>query len=158
MRTALSNDCAFDECVTTVAWLALAVDAHVMIVLACLAPQVPVIVEGCPSMLYPLGEYSNDSFMQQVNFARGQAISSTRCMNTSIMKCLVSIVSHPATTAWSSRACLMLLLRPAKAAVKCSVVKVSLSGSGPRFAKTSRSCARDHSAMRPNLRGSVKSR
>src|SRR6266481_6233564 len=92
VRTPLSDDNTLNQCIATAAQLAfLVIDAHVIIVLACLTPQVPIIVKGCPSMLYTQSEHGNDPFMQQVNFARGQAISSTRWMNTGIVKRFVSI-------------------------------------------------------------------
>ena len=42
-------------------------------------------------MLYTQSEYGNDPFMQQVNFARGQAVSPMCWMNAGIVKGLVSI-------------------------------------------------------------------
>jgi hypothetical protein len=64
MRTSLSDDNTFYQRAATHARLAfLAVNTHMIVVLACLTPQVPIIVKGCPSMLDTQGEYSDNSFM-----------------------------------------------------------------------------------------------
>src|SRR5262245_59380287 len=97
MSAALSDDHAFDECPAAAARLALLViDAHMVIIVARLAPEIAVIVEGGATVFDTQGERRDNAFVQLVDLVRGKAVCTAQGMNTSGEECFIGInVTHP---------------------------------------------------------------
>ena len=65
MRTALSDYNALDWCATTLARLPLLViDKYMIVVVSSFSPQVAILTERCPSMLYGLRQYRDYTLVQ----------------------------------------------------------------------------------------------
>src|SRR5713101_6435509 len=72
MGAALPDNDPLDKCAAARAWLAiLLVDAHMIVILASLAPQVAVFAERCSAMLYPQRQRRDDAVMRQASRIRG---------------------------------------------------------------------------------------